>query len=170
MNDFMAEVQRATELHDAAAVQRVSEKRLREAADDGSRRRRDDPDFADIVASAEKKAAPWMKIVAVIFLLISSGATWGVITNPLQTTAAAQEAHAAINKRIDDQDGRIGKVEQRLDNIDRNQTRSLTLQLRAEKRSLQAEIEAIAPGGRGRDLLQRQLDRVEQDIRDIEAE
>lgn len=173
--NFIAELEKA--LQTDADVVRVAEQRLREDPDYAGPERRSqhrDNDNEERHAHAETIGAKverhagravtvWGAVLAIGGGLVTAGLTY--LDARYLNEAEAAEAQAKGDARDDVQDERIGKIEGRLDSIDRNGSRTLVLQLKGEERALKADIASLPPGSPGRSSLERQLDAVQTDLK-----
>lgn len=103
------------ELADDEAVMQRANRRLHEDPGYvGPEKRRacaEEPSVSELVDAAESKVKPWVKIGVSIAAAISALVGWGVVVNPYWTRVEAQEAQAAIDRRFEGVEGRVGKLE-----------------------------------------------------------
>jgi hypothetical protein len=90
-----------------------------------------------------------------------------------ETTAAADQAHDGLTKRIDGvvlhdqtQDKQLSELSLRLDSIDRTGERNVNLSLRSALRSIEDDLRKVGTAGAGRANLERQRDQACQDLSD----
>lgn len=147
----------------------IDERQRNEGPPDGDERRG---------FSAERSSKPEQVISRVAALWASAalvGGTLvavGVLSNPLETKAHADEIHAAIRQHDDEQDGQLKALTYRLDGMERTGQLSLQLQILGRLADIERELKGMPESsGAARTLedtkfqLQQQLEEVKRQLR-----
>lgn len=104
----------------------------------GERRPAEEPSLID---KAEKGLGRWIALGIGALTMGGALTTWGVITNPYETKAHAEEVRAATTVRIDDHERRLLKQEATLNDVLVTGKESQELQLIERIEKLQARAE-----------------------------